>query len=620
MPTRTYVTPLNFGSTNREFTLSTINNQTYLKIGALGADDTKWVESLIDGNVGFFQDGTRKAAPVIVNAYDADNGIPIGSKPALTIGEDYAIRFTQPRPGRDGTSGTGEPGRQGVPGLSAAIEIQDTPTGVRLRGKDGDATDFGEWHALRDGRDGRDGKDAASQFQGFLDPFPKGLAGRYYGALVPFPRHSLNPFPSHLDDRFYGELLGFQPNPEPNTAHDVLNLFDGVPEQVADYMWNLLRDRLPAPITPTQLRNEEETYNLIRARIEAYVTGYTQAYTQLEKNKLGGIENNATADQTAAEVIAILSALPVGSRLPFSWLDGRPTIPTDTLGWGGQWTTLTAYTAGTIVVDNDNVFIYIADVPATNTTRPASDTTRAEHLDVGSPLDLVGFSQNGLTITFMRRDGTSLNITITPTHIYDAIRAMTTEQKTGVRTAIDAQVAGSYAPAVHNHDGRYYTETETDTLLDGKADTGHGHSDLLTETAARALFSLLGHNHDARYYTETEADGRFAARRHSHSDLGTTAATVLAALVSMTNRQEDSARDAIKALGGIKAVDAGRIEVATRNKVKTAPAKGIAVIWYNTTPANRQGTVFIDIAMNGQTASVAGSNTVSAYFFTVEFY
>lgn len=44
----------------------------------------------------------------------------------------------------------------------------------------------------------------------------------------------------------------------------------------------------------------------------------------------------------------------------------------------------------------------------------------------------------------------------------------------------------NYAAASHTHDDRYYTETETDSLLSGKSDTGH--------------------THDSRYYTETEVD------------------------------------------------------------------------------------------------------------------
>jgi hypothetical protein len=41
----------------------------------------------------------------------------------------------------------------------------------------------------------------------------------------------------------------------------------------------------------------------------------------------------------------------------------------------------------------------------------------------------------------------------------------------------------------HNHNSLYYTETEVDTLLSGKSDTGHLHDD--------------------RYYTETESDARY---------------------------------------------------------------------------------------------------------------
>lgn len=43
--------------------------------------------------------------------------------------------------------------------------------------------------------------------------------------------------------------------------------------------------------------------------------------------------------------------------------------------------------------------------------------------------------------------------------------------KTGVVTLGDL-----YAPIVHTHDDRYYTEAESDTLLAGKSDVGHGHA------------------------------------------------------------------------------------------------------------------------------------------------
>lgn len=46
-----------------------------------------------------------------------------------------------------------------------------------------------------------------------------------------------------------------------------------------------------------------------------------------------------------------------------------------------------------------------------------------------------------------------------------------------------------FALASHTHDDRYYTESETTTLLAGRADSTHTHDD--------------------RYYTETESDARF---------------------------------------------------------------------------------------------------------------
>lgn len=43
--------------------------------------------------------------------------------------------------------------------------------------------------------------------------------------------------------------------------------------------------------------------------------------------------------------------------------------------------------------------------------------------------------------------------------------------------ALTAQELGG-APAVHDHDSRYYTETETNNLLAGKSDVGHAHAQL----------------------------------------------------------------------------------------------------------------------------------------------
>ena len=37
---------------------------------------------------------------------------------------------------------------------------------------------------------------------------------------------------------------------------------------------------------------------------------------------------------------------------------------------------------------------------------------------------------------------------------------------------------GTFAPSAHTHDDRYYTETEMNTKLNGKADSGHTHTSI----------------------------------------------------------------------------------------------------------------------------------------------
>mgnify|MGYP004711627899 CR=1 FL=1 len=81
----------------------------------------------------------------------------------------------------------------------------------------------------------------------------------------------------------------------------------------------------------------------------------------------------------------------------------------------------------------------------------------------------------------------------------------------------------TFPPSAHNHDERYYTETETDKLLGGKSDTGHVHDDrYYTETEMDAKLSKksdTGHTHDDRYYTESELDTKLAGKSatgHKH--------------------------------------------------------------------------------------------------------
>ena len=85
-------------------------------------------------------------------------------------------------------------------------------------------------------------------------------------------------------------------------------------------------------------------------------------------------------------------------------------------------------------------------------------------------------------------------------------------------TGLADSLAGK-AAASHAHDDRYYTETETDTLLAGKSDTGHLHDDrYYTETEMDNKLgekSNTGHLHDDRYYTEDETDTLLSGKADS---------------------------------------------------------------------------------------------------------
>jgi len=90
------------------------------------------------------------------------------------------------------------------------------------------------------------------------------------------------------------------------------------------------------------------------------------------------------------------------------------------------------------------------------------------------------------------------------------------------------------AASSHTHDDRYYTESEVDTKLSGKANSSHGNHVPATQTANNAVFL----RNDNTWQTVTPANIGAAASSHSHSNYVPTSRTVngkaLSANISLT--------------------------------------------------------------------------------------
>ena len=166
-----------------------------------------------------------------------------------------------------------------------------------------------------------------------------------------------------------------------------------------------------------------------------------------DKTKLDGIESNATADQTGAEMVTALDGLSGNSRLQASSvrglatvattgaygdLSGRPTIPTDTTIFKGAWTANTSYAVGNIVTRTNDVYICItANSDATFTA------SKWEQLDVGSPTDITNVAISGTTITVSRRNGTTFTLTTQDTTYSNATQSTAGLQSSADKTKLD---------------------------------------------------------------------------------------------------------------------------------------------------------------------------------------
>lgn len=95
MASQKYVNPPNFNANQRVFTIETIDDAFYLKIGAQCFEDQAYIDSLLSGHVQFIESNERWSAVVeITGSTVADHGVPLEKRPEeLTEGCSYRIIF-----------------------------------------------------------------------------------------------------------------------------------------------------------------------------------------------------------------------------------------------------------------------------------------------------------------------------------------------------------------------------------------------------------------------------------------------------------------------------------------------------------------------------------------------
>ena len=142
--------------------------------------------------------------------------------------------------------------------------------------------------------------------------------------------------------------------------------------------------------------------------IEDDAVGLEQMASGTAGRVLGYNSSGDPAELTGAPIVDLIEALSGRDRLNYDAIRNKPTIPLDSTIWSGQYAANTAYDAGDIVYDGNNIWLFRVAVPNTNTATDPSTITGAEQIDVGGPTDVtaIEWDDTTKTLTVTVRSGT----------------------------------------------------------------------------------------------------------------------------------------------------------------------------------------------------------------------
>lgn len=200
------------------------------------------------------------------------------------------------------------------------------------------------------------------------------------------------------------------------------------------------------------------------------------------------------------------------------------------------------------------------------------------------------------------------------------VNAALTFNNSGNGAASDTTFDGSTAKTIsyntigaaassHNHDDRYYTETEIDTKLSGKSDTNHNHDDKYLGKTAKAADSDKLDGKDSTYYLDYKnlnnkpsnatqsTPGLMSSEDKEHLD-------TLAALLDNKDSTIDTITEVLKAFEN--APEGTNIANALAGKVDKVDGKGLSTNDFTT--AEKEKLAGIESGANAYVLPAAGNS------------
>lgn len=248
------------------------------------------------------------------------------------------------------------------------------------------------------------------------------------------------------------------------------------------------------------------------------------------------------------------------------------------------------------------------DITALGIPSEDTDTTYTAGAGLGLSGTEFSIADNGVTTAKLANDS------VTADKIADGVIPDVSEFITS------EEASGAYAAKSHTHDDRYYTETEVDGLLDGKANASHTHTienvtglkDALDEKAdvgSVTLASLgvtataeeLNHMDGVTSNVQTQIDGK-ADSAHTHANATTSTAGFM------------SAEDKTK-LDGLEKVDMTGYAKVVRNYSNALQDDEGWVGTIMITENPEEATNFVQIRTDGDKPTFA-MNTMEVHGFT----